>query len=477
MKFLVRILLSTAIAACMAACIEDDFTTSPSDQPRFSVEEIDMGQVFTDQTTPTSRFTIHNPHSKSLLLEEVSVSGADASCFHINVDGSATAEFQRNIEIRGKDSVFVLVQATLPERGDLGSEFTASIDVRVNGVVSSLPIKAQGVNAERIKGETFTADTRLTARKPYIITDSLTVAEGATLTIEAGTTLCFHDKAMLIVRGTLLSEGTAEAPVTMAGDRTGNVVSDISFDIMSRQWTGVFFTESSAANRLVHTNIRNTVQGVAVSGNPEADYSSTPQLTLLNSVLRNSGELVLEGYHTSIDATGCEFAEAGAGLVYLQGGSHRFDHCTFANNYLFTAIGGPAVQFAHLSADPKTGLDDESGLPYLKGSFTNSIIYGIGSEVSHGDLTGTDVYFRRCLLKSAGTDDDNFLECIWGEDPLFYTERLEYIFDYRLRPESPAIGAADPSLSRPEAATDIYGLARGAAPDLGAYVFTLPAEE
>ena len=50
--------------------------------------------------------------------------------------------------------------------------------------------------------------------------------------------------------------------------------------------------------------------------------------------------------------------------------------------------------------------------------------------------------------------------------------REDYIFDYRLQAESPAIGAADPALTAPEASVDAYGLSRGTAPDLGAYVYT-----
>ena len=44
-------------------------------------------------------------------------------------------------------------------------------------------------------------------------------------------------------------------------------------------------------------------------------------------------------------------------------------------------------------------------------------------------------------------------------------------FDYRLTSGSPAIGAGDASLSLPESSVDYYGLQRGAAPDLGAYVY------
>lgn len=460
--------------AC-AACIEDGYTTSPADQPTFSTDTLDLGIVFTDEPTPTSRFLVHNPYAKQLSISDISLSGAHADCFRLNVDGITGSSFS-GVDIRGKDSIFVLVEATLPPGAAPLSDYEASLDFTTNGRTQSVILTAKGQNIHRYKGDIIDKNTTFDDYMPYQITDSLVVAPGATLTLSAGTTLCFHDGAMLIVRGTLRSEGTVEKPVTMAGDRTGNVVSDISFDIMSRQWVGVFFTYTSRNNTLSHTNIRNTWQGLTIEGDPSR-LSLKPQLTLHNCRLRNSGGLVLEAYHSSIVATGCEFAEAADGLVYLQGGNYKFNHCTFANYYLFSALGGPAIQLAHLSDDPDKGLDDQSGYPYISADFSNSIIYGNGSELSHGDLTGTNVFFRRCLLKSNGSDDDNFLECLWESDPLYYTVREKYIFDYRLKPESPAIGAADPQLTLPAAAIDAYGLPRTQPADLGAYVFTPPAED
>ena len=477
MKLLLKIIAFVGIIGLAQACIEDSFTDSPSDQPSFSVDTLNLGTVFTAEPTPTSRMLVYNRHAKSLSISDINISGADAACFRLNVDGVSGKRFS-DVEIRAKDSIFVFVEATLPEAaGAFTADYEASLDFTTNGVRRSVVLAAHGQNVERLKAVTLDADTRFTADKPYQIYDSLVVAPGVTLTIDPGSRLCFHDKSSLIVRGTLLSEGTVEAPVVMGGDRTGNVVSDISFEIMSRQWTGVFFTATSKGNRLINTLIQNTTQGVAIAGDPDADYSVTPQLYLLNSRLRNSGGLGLEALHSAIKAVGCEFAEAADGLVLLHGGKHTFNHCTFANYYLFAVLGGPAIQFSHLSSDPDTGLDDGSELPYLSADFSNSIVYGLGSELSHGDLTGTDVFFRRCLLKSNGSDDENFLLCLWDCDPLYYTIREEYIFDYRLKPESPAIGAADPALTLPDAATDSYGLSRGATPDLGAYVYTPPTED
>ena len=477
MKMITRTIIILLVSLTgLVSCIEDGFSTSPSDQPEFSVDTLKLGSLLSAEPSVTKRFTVHNRHNKSLMISDIRISGADAGCFRMNVDGFSGETFS-GIEIRSQDSIFVFVEATLPETTGKGAGYEAAIDFTTNGVTASIPVTAQSINVVRLRGEIIEGERTLSAELPYQIYDSLVVAEGATLRIAPGAELLFHDKAMLRVRGTVLSEGSAEAPVYLKGDRTGNVVTDISFEIMSRQWEGVYIAPTSTGNRLSHTHIINTSRGVVAEGNPETDYSTVPQLTIYNSRIHNSGDLVLETYHSSVKATGSEFSDAASGIVYLQGGTHRFDQCTFANNYLFAAIGGPAVQFAHLSGDPDKGADDGSGLPYLQASITNSIIYGIGGDVSHGDLTGTGVTLRRTLLKSEGKDDDNFIECLWDSDPLFSAVREEYILTYYLREESPAIGAADASLSEADAATDMNGTARGATPNLGAYAGVYTEEE
>ena len=473
MNRLLIILLITASALGLfsTSCIEDSFTTSPSDVLTFSVDTLKMGTVFTDEMTTTHRFTVSNRASKSLSIAGISLSGPGAQYFRLNVDGFSGRDF-RDVEIRGKDSIFVFVEATLPpNQSDLPVDIEAKIDFMTNGVGQSVVLTATGQDVERIHELTVTSDMTLDAARPYQVFDSIVVAEGATLTLAPGTRLLFHDTARLIVEGSLVSLGTLEQPVTLAGDRTGNVVGQISFDLMSRQWHGVIFRPTSKSNHLTHTLIHNTDEGVVISGDPESGLR--PDLTIINSRLRNSGGLVLDVIHSDIRAIGSEFAEAGEGLVSLRGGSHVFNHCTFANYYLFSYIMGPAIAFSHIN--DKT--DDDSGAPRTEAEITNSIIYGLGSDLSHGDLTNTRIYLRNCLLKSAGSDDDNFINCVWDADPLYYTVRNEYIFDYRLHDESPAIGKGDASLNQPEAATDAYGLQRGPAPNLGAYVYTPEEKE
>lgn len=457
-----KIILLLPILFLIVGCIEDGFTSSPSDQPVFSVDTLAFGTVFTDQVTTTQSFTVRNPHAKQLSIADISLSGPAADYFRLNVDGIPGRQFS-GVDVRGKDSIYVFVEATLPEGPSRSTDYTAYVNFTTNGVTRSVVLDAQGLNVRRLRGEVLAEDTRFDAELPYQIFDSLVVAPGATLTIAPGTELLFHDKAMLIVRGRLVAEGTVDEPINMTGDRTGNVVGDVSFDLISRQWIGAFITPTSTGNVMRHVSMRNTWQGLIVEGNP---YSAGTQLRLENCRLRNSGGLVLEAYHSNIEAVGCEFAEASEGLLYLQGGSCNFNHCTFANYYLFTVVSGPALQFGHVSGDEKTGLDDGSGLPYTSARVVNSIIYGYGGELSHPDLAGTEIEIRRTLLKSAGEDDEHFIECIWDTDPLFYTVRSEYLFDYRVKEDSPAIEAGITS----DAPADWYGTPRRAT--LGAYEYT-----
>lgn len=451
------------------ACIEDGLTSSPSSQPRFSVDTLAMGTLFTAEGSPTYAFKVYNPNSKGINISRVALRDDADALFRLNVDGMAGREFS-DIEVRERDSIFVFVEATLPDLSlDRPVDYERHIDFTVNGVTSTVVITATGLDATRLTGCVIDSDTRLDATRPYIIYDSLVVAPGATLTLDAGTKLHFHDGAALTVGGTLHSLGSPEATVELTGDRWGNVVGRVDYEIMSGQWEGVCFTPSSSANRMEYTSVRNTVWGVVVDSVPYTD--ATPSLYMLNCQLRNSKENALVSSFSAVEALGCELADASAGVVALQGGTARLVNCTIANYYLFTALGGASLQFYHALPDEAIeGID----LPLLRATIDNCIIYGNGTDLSHGDLTGADITLRRCLLKSEGEDDDNFVDCIWGQDPLYGTVRLDYHFDYRLKPESPAIAAADPDLIPAELHDDLYGHPRHPLPNLGAYAAPLP---
>lgn len=470
----ILILLCAVVATMTTGCIEDGFTTSPSDQPLFSTDTLDMGTVYTDEQTSTYKLIVYNPHDKGLNLSNVVVSGTNASLFRLNVDGQSGVTFS-DVEIRANDSIFVFVSADLPVNGTRQQRtIEANLDFHVNGMVSSIVLKADGQDINRIQGLTIQTDTLLTSDAVYQVKDSLVVAEGVTLSISPGTRLLFHDKARLVVRGTLISEGTPQEPVVITGDRTGNVITDVSFDLMSRQWSGIEFMPTSAGSHMQFTDVSNTSLGVRLFGDGKYTDDSAPMLTMVNSRLRNSGDYALYSEGASVEGYGCVFSDAAKGLVYLLGGKHRLEQCTFANYYLFAFPKGSSLTFV----SPAEAGGSEAiyyGWDPVKAEVVNSISYGLAGDVTPGNLDGWDVYLRRCLFKAAnGTDDYNFIDSLWDSDPLFYVDRSNYILDYRLKPESPAIDASYPDLNTYNLDMDFYGNPR--ANDLGAYSYVAPTE-
>ncbi len=456
----------------VSSCIEDDFATGSSDLPEFSVDTLSFDTVFTGEVTATKRFLVYNRHKKQLNIERISFAGAPQGAkFYMNVDGRSGEEFS-NVEVRGEDSIYVFVEA----RVDVNSS-TTPFDVFdylrfvTNGVEQTVVVRAAGQNANTVSNLHITENTTLSDPRPYRVMDSLVVEEGATLTIPAGKTIYFHDKALLKIRGTLIADGTTGNDVVLRGDRLDKVAGSIPFDLMSGQWGGVVIERGSFDNTLRHVYMQGSSMGVVVDS---CGVTDRRKLYLYNSVLHNSSGSLLTAAHSWIDADGCEFSDCRYGVVDLTGGRYTFNNCTFANYYLFDAIMSPILTLWYVL--PADKIYDN---PLMQAEFNNCIVYGNCSDINEGDLTGSDVTLHNCLLRAEGTNDANFIDCLWGKDPCFYTVREDYYFDYRLRNESEAIGVGSAERVPHAARTDYYGNERlqERGVDIGAYVWIEQKEE
>ena len=70
MRFLLLSFIGLFIVV-LTACIEDDFTTSPSDILTFSKDTVTFDTVFTDLGTPTARLQVYNKAKKSINISEI----------------------------------------------------------------------------------------------------------------------------------------------------------------------------------------------------------------------------------------------------------------------------------------------------------------------------------------------------------------------------------------------------------------------
>lgn len=455
-------LLMCLLAAALPSCIEDDFTQSPSDLLTFSTDTLSFDTVFTDQDTPTARLKVFNRAPKSVLISTVKLREPD-SRFAINVDGLSGDVFH-DVEIRSGDSIMVFVECKLPTAPtDAPEKCVDAIQFLTNGVSQEVVLTAWGQNVTRLKAHTVQTDMTLTAQRPIVVYDSLVVAPGATLTLDKGTQLLFHDKASLIVRGTLKAWGTPQAPVHLRGDRLDNVLPDVEYDIMAGQWQGVRITPESHGNLLQNVNMRSTVWGLQVDSC--ASSASEPmKLTIVDSWLHNSQGSVLSAKGGRMEIFGTCLSDAADHVLRLQGSVASLTQCTMANYYLFAA---PTQSILGL-------YDTEAPMSVC---LRNCIIYGLAPDLNVSDLSDTAITIEYTSLRSGGEDDEHFIECLWDTDPLFRTVREEYIFDYRVLPDSPVIGRGNPSFLAGLWPADPYGVPYLPRPTLGAYQFVPQPEE
>lgn len=471
MKFpLWAVVVVMAITALFSSCIEDGFTTSPDDVLAFNKDTVAFDTVITLQGSATKQMVVYNRSNKQINISSIKVAGLSSKGhFFLNVDGIRGDSFN-DVEIRGNDSIYIFIEAYLDEmEQDAPTLLEDRLEFETNGVSQNVVLTAWGQDVIRLSGDTIARNRHFTADKPYLIYDTVFVSERATLTIDAGATLLFHDKAAMRCAGRMLVNGTAEAPVTFRGDRLDRIVGSTSFDIMSGQWGGIIFTPPTMGNVLKHLVMKGSSIGMHCSA-----YGDTTNcaLKLVNCVLTNSASTCLATAACYVQAIGTEFSDAAEEVAYFAGGKVMASQCTFTNNYIFKVPSLPILNVFDVEFSNGT-------IGRIKAYFDNCILYGLSSEINEGNLDNFDVYLRYCLLKSSGQDDAHFINCVWDADPCFLTDREKLLFDYRLGNESDAIGKGNPALCPDEARYDRYGNDRRAngAIDLGAYAWVFIPEE
>ncbi len=464
--FFVSTIIITVIGLSTTSCISDSFSTSPSDVLTFSRDTVNFDTVFTDLGTPTARLVVANRAKKGIVISSIRLKNPNSN-FQINVDGVCGKIFH-DVEIWKEDSIFMFIECLIPET-DSKEPYRVEDELEfvTNGVTQTVILEAYGQNVTRLGSRRITEDMRLTAERPYIVFDSLVVEQGATLRIDPDVRLLFHKDAELIVHGRIDATGEPGKLIQMRGDRLDNVLPDVGYDILSGQWKGVRISAGSYDNNLEYVDMRSTTDGLRVDS---CGDSSRLKLGIYNSWLHNSQSHVLDARYARIEALGSCFSESAESVVSLSGGDNSFIQCTIANNYLFSAITEPLLCLYHcLPKHLEESVNNPN--PLMSARFENSIIYGLAGDLNIGDFTDSNVFFRNVSMKSNGSDDDNFINCLWECDPLFLTDRPKYYFNYHVAADSPVVGKGNPVFLTPRLMNDMYGDKRDPlAPALGAYV-------
>ncbi len=453
----------------LCACNDDDFSTSPSDQPTPSADTISLGLLLTGNSSPTYQFKLYNRCGNDLRLTSIALRGASDNGFRMNVDGMNGTSFTNSdlLRIASGDSMFIFVEATFPSDGTSATaQHTDYIDITCNGRTQTVVLDAQSKDVAKLRGEVVAADATWPSGTEVQVYDSLVIPRGVTLTIGDSSTLYLHDKADIRVYGTLRCEGTLGRPVTLRGDRTDWMFDNLPYDNLPSQW-GSLIVDSTATGCLFrHTDIRGMTDGIRLD---------SADVTFDACHLKNSGSHLIACRMTRLTLHNSELSNAAGALVNICGGWHDITHCTLANYNFAAAVSLPALNLNDYDTD------GEQRTPLHECTVRNTLIWGrwcnpdvaLNHYVEKGASTADSIFsyvFDHCLLRAAGSNDKDFIGNIWDSDPLFALIDIpNYSFDFHVQEDSPAIdaGSADCATICP---TDLDGKTRAAdAPTIGCY--------
>ena len=478
--------LSIIVITILFACKKDIMQNNRNATLHFSNDTIIFDTAFHSIGTPTKTLTVYNFNNFNVFTD-ISLKLINRGNFRMNVDGVAGNTHNR-IEIPARDSIFIFLEVTANEGVNNQFLLTSNIEFTTGTKKQDVKLVSPGRNANfhlpqdnmfmNNEGEavivryfSIKEDQTWTDNLPHVIYGQVIIEPEATLTIEEGTQIYFHNNSGIFVgnplidtdtystlnNGKLIINGKLGNEVTMQGDRL-----ESWYENMPGQWNGIHFVKKSESSIINYAIIRNGTTAIRV------DSADNSQIIINNTIIENMSSIGILGQTANISATNTVVSKCGQYTVacYI-GGIYNFTHCTFANYWDYNNRNTPSI----LLNNYYEGVD---GKPYPRdleeANFTNCIIDGsLSTEVSFQKYEEEDISFNyrfnHCLIKldpTIGTNNSYYSNVIINQSPKFLDNRES---DFHLMENSPAIDAGiGPSDS------DIEGSSRST-PDIGAYEY------
>lgn len=412
-----KIVLRAAVLATLlwtAACSPEMNFVERDAVLRFSQDTVFLDTVFAQVGSSTRSVRVINPTSDNLRIKRIELAGGASSPFRINVNGNPGPSVE-DVELAAGDSLWIFVEVTAPPQG-AQFLYTDSIVVQTGNVRQDIDLVTLALDAHfhyptnelvipqpepnkplRIPYKILPPNTVWTNNKPHVVYGYLVVDSAQTFRIEPGTQIHFHANSGLWVYrgGTLevdpLSLGSLQNPVVFQGDRL-----EPFYDDIPGQWGGALggiFVQSGATAKFQNAVVKNGTIGIRV----DSTASSTPNLTLHNTVVEHHSRAGIYSGFGNVRATNTVVADAGLYGVYALGGHVVMDHCTVAN-YFGSGRSTPTLGLFNYYEDAN---QVKRLRPLLQADFANCIVTGNNvQEVGIGKVDGAafNYKFDKCLL-------------------------------------------------------------------------------
>ncbi|MBF9253036.1 hypothetical protein I2I11_07015 [Pontibacter sp. 172403-2] len=457
MKYLLAILPLLLLLSLFSCEPKDEIiTTDPNAILSFSADTVLFDTVFVSQGSVTKRLKVFNPNPKAVRISGITLAGAASSPYQLIING-VQRPLANNIELRGNDSLYVLVKVNInPSDENLPFLVADSILFSTNGQQQSVKLVAYGQNAYFHRKETI-GNTTWPNDKPHVLLDSVLVKADATLTIPKGTHIYAANKAVLLINGQLLVQGTPEERVTFSGLRR-----EPDYVTAPGQWEGIRILTKSAGNVLQYADIRNTQYGLRI-GNPGKAGTLIEGCVVAYAFLDG-----IVGYTSDVKVVNTLIYNCGQyGFGGLGGGNYEVLYATIVNYGNRLPRETPALVIADYI--PGTEIKDKPTLLRLVNSIVYSESYGFKDEVLFDVGPEASLEIRNNLLRTnIYAEQLHQSNNILNREPAFKAPDKA---DFSLDTLSPASSAA---LVLPDITTDIKGKPRSATePDMGAYERTI----
>ncbi|NRD23827.1 hypothetical protein HNV10_11275 [Winogradskyella litoriviva] len=515
MKRLLSFFICFGILLFWSSC-RNDFEFSPSTgNLEFAKDTIYLDTVFTNIGSSTYNLKVYNRSDDDIVIPTIQFENGINSFYRMNVDGQTGLEgeqegkFFENVELLANDSLYIFIETTI-DISSIGSFYNqflytdkilfdagsnqqnVEVVTLVKDAIFIYPAKDEETNIIEtltfdVDGDGTPDETTLQGRflddseltftnnKPYVIYGYAGVAEGKTLTMQAGARVHFHaDSGIIVTNNASLHINGAYSPnqetldneVILEGDRLEPLYEDIP-----GQWGTIWLYNGSDNNTINYATIKNATIGILAEGN---QTSAEDKLTITNSQIYNVSSFGILGRATSITAENVVINNCGqSSFAGTFGGKYNFTHCTIANYWNSSFRDYPALLINDYFIDEDNTIFTNN---LTAANFNNCIIYGNDNPEFTIEKQGSvfNYKFSNCLLRFnnetlADTENYNFDNVThyennrFNEDPDF-EDPFENLM--RIGEDSGAISINTITFG---VESDILGASRLGAIDAGAY--------
>lgn len=455
--------LAAALLLALGSC-ETPQRFEEKGELAFSTDTLAFDSIFTTFAAPSGRLIVYNNTDHNILISRVWMDDQLETVFSLIADGRR-GDDQAEFPLAKGDSLLVLVTF----KSGLRDAYTEGfVNFRVGEKAQRVLVRARIIDAFLFRTvrdsaggyriPVITRDTTFTPQKKIVIDGPLIVANGATLTIAAGTQIFFTPfkvkdefsgsyqlfSLIYVETGSLRVLGTRQQPVLLQGSRFDSLYME-----NPAQWRGLWLSKDSRNSLVEHAVIKNGLIGIRVDSSA---WDGQPKLTMRYTEVRNMGYAGVLGLGYDPNGLGnapqllmenCLVNNCKDYTMALSGGgNYAFYNCTFGNYTFAFNRRNPQLLVNNYLSDGVSILAQYD----LRAHFFNSIVWGSREEELSLDDKGRsfDLRFDHCMVKTS-TDTRRtydyspyFFTTQQNIDPLFNDPRS---YDYRLKAGSLAIDA------------------------------------